>query len=166
MCATVSSVSIRSAPAKKSIFFVVNARKLCVSPANHSVQYSLVAIKSVLQTYFYSPVASSVTCFTWAGMETRALRLSLTWPPITPYLITDCKSGKLSGRFLTIYSMKGRASIAVPSTTSIIATPRMHFCSSDPYISCSIFVAVLIAIAPPIECPTKMMERSANFSWT
>lgn len=166
MWAIVNSVSYRSAPAKNSIFFVWRPKKLDVSPLNHSVQYSFVASKSVRHTYFYNPVAWSVTCLTYAGIDTLALRLSLTCPPRTPYFTTDYRSGKWTGRFFTICSMNGSASIAVPSTTSIIATPRIHFYSSEPYMSLSIWATVLVAIAPPIEWPIRRIDRSWYFSWT
>lgn len=40
-----------------------------------------------------------------------------------PHYITCSKSLKFFGRLFTIYSINGKASIAVPSTTSITINP-------------------------------------------
>jgi hypothetical protein len=84
----------------------------------------LLANKSVLQTYIFYPFSFYYST-TYAGIDTLADLISLTVPLVTPYLTTSYKLLNLLGLFLTILSMNGNASIADPSTTSIINNPLM-----------------------------------------
>jgi hypothetical protein len=56
-------------------------------------------------------------------MDTLALLKSLIVELVIEYLITYCRLENYSGRLLTIFSIKGKASMAEPSTTSIINNP-------------------------------------------
>ena len=99
-------------------------------------------------------------------METLALFLSFTKLLKMPYLTTEDRSVKSWGLLVTNCSMNGKASIAVLSTTSMRTRPRTHFWISYPAISLSRWLRVLAAMAPPIEWPTRIIERSGYLSWT
>ena len=132
MCAIVSSLSILSFPAKRSCFGIRKLRKQAVRPVNHSVQYYLLASKSVLQTYTYWPVLGSSRAMTWAGIETLADLRSRTWLLVRPYFTTLCRFENYVGRDFTIDSINGKASKAEPSTTSMINIPLMCLAHSSP----------------------------------
>ena len=58
-------------------------------------------------------------------METLADLTSLTELLLTPYLTQDCRLEKDEGLDFTIFSINGSASMALPSTTSIMNSPLM-----------------------------------------
>ena len=66
------------------------------------------------------------------------------------HFIADYRESKCLGRSEMIWFIKGKASIAVPSTTSIIIQPTILSIFSM-LVKAS---TILAAIEPPIECPT------------
>lgn len=64
--------------------------------------------------------------------------------------MADCSVSKCLGRSVMIWFMKGSASMAVPSTTSITMHPTMRSNFST-LVSES---TILQAMDPPSECPT------------
>mmetsp|Transcript_2739 Transcript_2739/g.4683 ORF Transcript_2739/g.4683 Transcript_2739/m.4683 type:complete len:220 (-) Transcript_2739:487-1146(-) len=161
MWAMVSSLSILSLPASSSCLGILSPRKVLVRSLNHCVQYCLLASRSVRQTQSSFPLASAFL-MTWAGIDTLAESTFLTVPLLTPYLTTDWTSGNLEGLEETMLSMKGRASMADPSTTSIINRPLMWSIQPSSLWWVVMNSMVLVAMEPPIECPTRMRDCVGN----
>lgn len=70
------------------------------------------------------------------------------------------------GLLLTIYSMNGRASIADPSTTSIMKSPLIWAAHGSSGWFAFINSTHFVAIDPPIECPTNTIDYEEYFSAT
>ena len=141
----VSSLSMRSFSATISNFGILTFKNVSVRPVNHSI------LKNVpLQYYWLSSkltlhINSPFSSFNWLLVHIRTLSRFLTILLPKYHYIASYSSLKVYLRFLAMSSIKSRACIAVPSTTSITISPLIYSLRR---------LAAWTATDPPIECPT------------
>jgi len=122
-------------------------RKMWERFLNQSCQYFYVYFKFTFQPHFLTPLCS--ISLSWGGIDILAdstLRRVVDW---ILHLIAAYWLSKCLGLSLRIWFINGRASIAVPSTTSIIIIPTI-------LSSFYLFVKISVTLAqtePPSECP-------------
>ena len=157
ICAIVNSLSNLSFSAVRIILGMWMLRKIWLSPLNQLIQCFSVSCSLTFHPYTFCPFLSiSTSC---GGIETLADSIFLKVQLVYPHLIADCRESKCLGLSAIIWFMKGRASIAVPSTTSITIHPTiLSFFSTLVRIS-----TIRHAIEPPKEWPTTTTFLSGNF---
>ena len=147
ICAIVSSLSSRYFSAVTKIFGILMDRKILERSLNHPCQYFSDYLRSTFQVYFCLPLYS--TYLSWGGMETLAESVFRRVFDCRLHLIAASGLSKYFGLSDRIWFMKGKASIAVPSTTSITTEPTILG-----YFSTLVRISVTRTdTEPPIECP-------------
>ena len=152
----VSSLSIRSFSAVTKILGILMFKNMCESPLNHPTQCFSVYLRFIFQQYFFLPLCSHSA--SWGGIETLADSALRSVDVCKLHLIAASWESKCLGRSERIWFIKGNASRAVPSTTSIITHPTNRY-----YFSVFVRTSVTLAATdPPNECPIITQFLSGN----
>ena len=124
MLAIVKSLSILSFSANNNSLGIFTLRNCWVSPKNQSFQYCLDCIRSTLHLYTGREEDRLLSSFIiWPGTDTLADFIFLIVLDLTDHWTHSSTVLNYLGLLSMMASIKGRASMAVPSTTSITTRP-------------------------------------------